>query len=111
MSVLQDWLHIEFGLEKPGTALAKPHELDADRFVATVRKALPKRQKLSAADVQRLKHEHAETVRPAREAADRALVLERSISDMVNDAYGLTPEEVKLRWDTAPPRMPIPRPF
>ena len=24
----------------------------------------------------------------------------------MNAAYGLTPDEVKLLWDTAPPRMP-----
>jgi len=26
---------------------------------------------------------------------------------MVNEAYGLTPEEVDLMWRTAPPRMPF----
>jgi hypothetical protein len=40
-------------------------------------------------------------------AADEALVLERRLSDLVNAAYALTPEEVKLMWDTAPPRMPF----
>jgi hypothetical protein len=29
------------------------------------------------------------------------------ISDDVNAAYGLTPEEVALMWRTAPPRMPL----
>jgi len=33
-----------------------------------------------------------------------------SISDLVNEAYGLTPDEGGLLWDTAPPRMPIPDP-
>jgi hypothetical protein len=28
------------------------------------------------------------------------------LSDLVNDAYDLTPEEVDLLWSTAPPRMP-----
>jgi hypothetical protein len=36
--------------------------------------------------------------------------LERRLHDLVNAAYGLTPEEVRLMWDTAPLRMPIPRP-
>ncbi len=35
------------------------------------------------------------------------MALERKISDLVNEAYGLTPEEVQLMWQTAPPRMPI----
>ena len=106
-AAIQDWLRLEFGLEKPGTALGKPHLLDADAFIAAVRKALPKRQRLSAADIQRLKQEHADTVQPARDAATQALALEHQLSDLVNAAYGLTPEEVKLMWDTAPPRMPF----
>ena len=36
--------------------------------------------------------------------------LERRLSDLVNEAYGLTPEEVDLMWRTAPPRMPIDQP-
>ena len=35
------------------------------------------------------------------------LTLERRLSDLVNEAYGLTPDEVDLMWKTAPPRMPI----
>jgi hypothetical protein len=27
-----------------------------------------------------------------------------------NQAYGLTPAEIELMWQTAPPRMPIPPP-
>jgi hypothetical protein len=36
-----------------------------------------------------------------------ALQLERQLSDLVNEAYGLTPEEVALLWESAPPRMSI----
>ncbi len=36
--------------------------------------------------------------------------LARGLSDLVNSAYGLTPDEVALMWETAPPRMPIGRP-
>jgi hypothetical protein len=102
-----DWLRHEFGLEKPGAALAQPHTLDADAFAAAVRKALPKSHKLSAADIARLKQEHAQTVEPVRRAVTQALALERQLSDLVNAAYGLTPEEVALMWATAPPRMPF----
>jgi hypothetical protein len=38
------------------------------------------------------------------------LKLERTLSDFVNQAYGLTPAEIDLMWKTAPPRMPIPPP-
>ena len=38
---------------------------------------------------------------------NKPLQLERTLSDLINAAYGLTPEEVKLMWATAPPRMPF----
>jgi hypothetical protein len=105
----RDWLKLEFGVENLGQALSTAHTLDADAFAAAVRKALPKSHKLSAADFARLKQEHAQTVEPARRAAAQALALERQLSDLVNAAYGLTPEEVALMWATAPPRMPFER--
>ncbi len=106
-SAITDWLRIEFGILKPGSELAEVHRLEADEFVGAVRRALPKSRKLSAADIARLKQEHATTVEPARLAAAEVLRLERRLSDLVNEAYGLTPEEVALMWSTAPPRMPF----
>jgi hypothetical protein len=38
------------------------------------------------------------------------LKLERTLSDFVNQAYGLSPAEIDLMWKTAPPRTPIPPP-
>lgn len=105
-----DWLRIEFGLEKPSRTLATLVRLDADSFAVAVRAALPRRRPLSAAEVARLKREHAETIVPARLAAAEAKRLERRLSDLVNQAYGLTPAEVALMWATAPPRMPLAEP-
>jgi hypothetical protein len=105
--LILDWLHHEFGVDTSKRELASPYNLDADAFVAAIRKALPKRQRLSAADIQRLKHEHVQTVQPARDAALQSLALEHKLSDLVNAAYGLTPDDIKLMWDTAPPRMPF----
>jgi len=104
---IHDWLRHEFGLDKPGRALAEPHKLDADGFVAAVRGSLPKSCKWSAAEITRLKQEYADTLMPARNAAGEIVALERKLSDLVNAAYGLTPEEVALMWRTAPPRMPL----
>ena len=106
-TTILDWLRHEFAVEQPGTMLAQPHQFSADTFVAAVRKALPKSHKLSAADIARLKQEHGETVEPARRAARELLALEHRLSDLVNAAYGLTPEDVALMWKTAPPRMPF----
>jgi hypothetical protein len=104
---IYDWLRHEFGLEKIGRALAEPEKLDADGFVTAVRAALPKSRKWSAAEIARLKQEYAHTLIPARAAAAEILGLERKLSDLVNAAYGLTPDEVALMWRTAPPRMPL----
>ncbi len=54
--------------------------------------------------------EYARTIEPARSLAAEAMQLEYRLHDLVNAAYRLTPEEIRLMWDTAPPRMPIPRP-
>lgn len=53
---------------------------------------------------------HTRTIEPARALAAEALKLECAFSDLVNQACGLTPEEIALLWQTAPPRMPIPPP-
>jgi len=49
----------------------------------------------------------ARAIEPARALAAEALSLEQEVSNLVNEAYGLTPEEVAVMWQTAPPRMPI----
>jgi hypothetical protein len=33
--------------------------------------------------------------------------LEYRLNDLANEAYGLTPDEVRLMWATAPPRVPL----
>ena len=45
-----------------------------------------------------------------RQRQAESLGLERSLADLVNQAYGLTPEDVELLWRTAPLRMPVGKP-
>jgi hypothetical protein len=54
--------------------------------------------------------ERTRTFEPARALAAETLKLERTLSDLVNQAYALTSAEIDLLWKTAPPRMPIPPP-
>ena len=54
--------------------------------------------------------ERTRTFEPARALAAETLKLERTQSDLVNEAYALTPAEIELMWQTVPPRMPIPLP-
>jgi hypothetical protein len=102
-----DWLRVEYALEKPSQKLASLIDLDSDALVAEVKKLRGKKQPLTPASLAALRSEHTRTLEPARTLANEALQLERHLSDLINQAYGLTPEEVKLMWDTAPPRMPF----
>jgi hypothetical protein len=102
-----DWLRVEFGVGKPGQKLEDFAALDADAFVEEVRKRRPKGEgRLTPGSLRDLRAGYEEGAAPVREARAEAARLERRLSDLVNDAYGLTPEEVNLLWSTAPPRMP-----
>ena len=57
-----------------------------------------------------LRDEYTRTIEPARPLVSETMTLERTLSDLVNKAYALTPAEIDLMWQTAPPRMPIPPP-
>ena len=105
-----DWLKVEHGIAEPTTKLQNPIDLDSDAFVAEVKKVRGKKNPLSLAALRSLRDEHGRTIVPAQILAREAFGLEHQISDLVNAAYGLTPEEVTLMWQTAPPRMPIPAP-
>ena len=105
-----DWLKAEFAVEKPSQKLQDAAGLDADAFVSEVKKGrspASRKKGLGVQDVKRLKDEFAASVVPLKRLAGEADALERRVSDIVNAAFGLTPDEVKLMWDTAPPRMPI----
>ena len=54
-----------------------------------------------------MRGDYTRTIAPARALAAETLTLERTLSDLVNQAYALTPAEIALMWKTAPPRMPI----
>ena len=104
---LLDWLKVEYGIDKPSQKLQDPITLDSDSLVTEFKKLRGKSKPLTAAALKALREEDAHTLAPARVLATEALTLERQLSDLVNAAYGLTPDEVQLMWDTAPPRMPI----
>ncbi|SRR6266436_545218 len=70
-----------------------------------------KKLPLAASGIHALRAEHTRTIEPALALAAETLNLERTLSDLVNQAaYSLTPVEIELTWKTAPPRMPSHRP-
>ncbi len=105
-----DWLRTEFGVESPGQKLAAFSDMDEAAFIEEVRKRRPRTLgKLTPAGLRALRDGYAEQAQPIQERRREALALERRLAAIVNDAYGLTPEEVELLWRTAPPRMPVGR--
>jgi hypothetical protein len=101
-----DWLRVEFAVEKPSQKLQDLTALDADALVSEVTKARGTKNALTVAGLKALKEEHVRSILPLHKLAGRARTLEGQVADLVNAAYGLTPEEVALMWKTAPPRMP-----
>lgn len=51
--------------------------------------------------------EYTRTIEPARKLGAEAATLEHRLGDLVNEAYGLSLNEIALMWKTAPPRMPV----
>lgn len=106
--LLANWYRHSLGIETVPTVLRDPFGVSADQFVSAVGKAPGNnRRALTAATIGHIRDEYTRTVEPmARRLAD-AVQHERALSDLVNAAYGLTPEETALMWRTAPPRMPL----
>jgi hypothetical protein len=106
-SAVVSWLYHQFGISKLSRGLSNTTAHSSDGFISAVHRGLPNGRKLTAADIGELRREHAATVEPARFVRAEIFNLERELSDLVNEAYGLTPDEVALMWRTAPPRMPF----
>ena len=101
-----NWLRLEFDVEKANQKLQDVAALDAQTLVAEVKKGRGKKKPLSVAQLKALRDEHARSVTPLQALAAESRQLEGRIAELVNAAYGLTPDEVALLWQMAPPRMP-----
>jgi hypothetical protein len=104
---IANWLKHEWEIENISRKLSTVVRLDAEAFLNAVRDVLPSKRRLTAAQIDELRREHAVTIGPARKTHATLMTLERELSDMVNAAYGLSPQEVALMWRTAPPRIPL----
>ncbi|MCT7951840.1 Eco57I restriction-modification methylase domain-containing protein [Ancylothrix sp. C2] len=103
-----DWLQIEQNIEKPGQKLEDFASLEADEFIAEIKKRKPKgNTSLSPAGLKAVREVYNEYAPAISSRKAEALKLEKQLSDLVNQAYELTPEEINLMWKTAPPRMPV----
>ena len=100
---------MDYAVERPSNKLLAVTELDSGTWVGEVKRIRGKKQPLSSAGLHALRDDYTRTIEPARALAAETLTLERNLSALVNHAYGLTPAEIDFMWQTAPPRMPIPR--
>ena len=106
-TILANWYRLVLEIKEPTHLLLNPLCLSAQDFVEEIKLSRGRRKPLSAAAVQAVREEYANTVQPMHAALQEAERLERRLSDLVNEAYGLTSEDVRLMWATAPPRMPL----
>ena len=102
-----DWLRVEYGIPKPSNKLLILAELDSNTWVSEEKRIRGKKQPLITAGFHALRDEYTHSIEPSRALVAETLKLERTLSDLVNQAYALTPAEIDLMWQTAPPRMPI----
>ena len=106
--LLVDWYRGSLGVVRITNLLRDPFELDADEFVAAIQRARPARLgAFNTAAVRQVRAEHSNIIVPAARRLAEAQKHERALSELVNEAYGLTQQDVNLMWRTAPPRMPI----
>jgi hypothetical protein len=104
-----DWLQVEFSIEKLGQKLEDFAALSSDDFLGEVKKRRGRGSRLSPADIKALRQTHGEYAPQIQAIAAESETLEHKLSDLVNQAYGLTEAEIDWLWRTAPPRMPITR--
>jgi polyhydroxyalkanoate synthesis regulator phasin len=112
-SDVMDWLRSVFHIEKLGQKLEDFSNLSKQEFIDEISKRLPKAKKgsklLGISEQKQIKEAYNEFAVPMQTRNREILQLEHQLSDLVNQAYGLTPEDIDLMWKTAPPRMPIQR--
>lgn len=108
-----DWMQSRFEIDKLGQKLERFATLSEDEFLVELRKRIPKKGKttdpLGVAGQKEVKKLYKDYALPMQTRNREILQLEHQVSDLVNQAYGLTPEDIDLMWRTAPPRMPIQR--
>ena len=105
-----DWLRMDQHIDKLGNKLEDFASLDCDQFIQEIKKRKPKDSGLNPKALKEVRTVYNDYAPSIQTRKAEALSLEIQLSDLVNQAYGLTPEEIDLMWKTAPPRMPIPNP-
>ncbi|MEA5420155.1 TaqI-like C-terminal specificity domain-containing protein [Spirulina sp. CCNP1310] len=104
---LIDWLRTEHNIDKPGRKLENFSQLSPDEFIQEINKRKPKTQSFGPAARRQAKETYNELAPQILTHHHTITQLEHQLNDLINQAYQLTPQEIALLWQTAPPRMPI----
>jgi len=99
------WVTHETGIAKIPTSLETPWQRQPDEFLTELKKSGLKRA--TPATLQHLTKTFVREASALRTNRAEALRLERELDEFVLKAYKLTPDEVALLRQTAPPRSPI----
>jgi type I restriction-modification system DNA methylase subunit len=105
-----EWIQSTHNIPKLGQKLEDFASLTQTEFVQAIRDRKPKTSgDLSPKAFKAVNEAYQEYAIPMQRDRAEANRLEHRLSDLINQAYQLTPEEIELMWRTAPPRMPISR--
>jgi type I restriction-modification system DNA methylase subunit len=105
-----EWIQSTHNIPKLGQKLEDFASLTQAEFVQAIRERKPKISgDLSPKAFKAVNEAYQEYAIPIQRDRAEANRLEHRLSNLINQAYQLTPEEIELMWRTAPPRMPISR--
>ena len=105
------WIQSTHKILKIGQKLENFATLSQVDFIETIRQRLPKTSGgLSPKGLKEVENVYQEYALPMQSDRAESNRLEHRLSDLINQSYQLTPEEIALMWRTAPPRMPINQP-
>ena len=99
------WVTHETGIIKVPTALESPWQLHQEKFLVVLKKAGLKHP--SPATLQYLTRTFESESSTLRANRADALRLERELDELILKIYNLTPDEIALLRQTAPPRSPL----
>jgi hypothetical protein len=99
------WITHETGISKVPSSLESPWKLQAEGFLAVLKKAGLKRA--TPAVLQHLSQTFEREASALHANRTEALRLEREIDGLILKVYKLTPDEIALLRQTEPPRSPL----
>lgn len=108
---LINWLRTEHNIDKPGRKLENFSQLSQDEFIKELTKRKPKGDNFGPTARRQATEAYNELAPQILTRNPTITQLENQLNHLINQAYQLTPQEIALLWQTAPPRMPITPPL